>query len=139
MSKEDALKLAEEKNLDLILITIDSNPSIAKIANFDKFRYQKEKEDKEKNKSSKKQELKHIQFSARSAKHDIETQIKKVNSFLEKGNNVELILRLRGREKGNKEWAKSKMEEFLSEIGVEYKVVSPMKFGGRGINMQIRP
>jgi len=57
--------------------------------------------------------------------------------FLEKGHNVEIMMVLRGREKGNKEWAKERLANFLSMIATEYKIVAPEKFAGRGMNMQI--
>jgi len=137
MSKQEALDKASSDNLDLVLIVPDADPPVARIVSFDKFRYQQEKEEKKQVK--KQQELKHIRFSARSAPHDLATQVAKVEKFLAKGDKVEFILRLRGRERGNKDWARSRMDNFLSMIESEYKILSPPRFGGRGMMMQIGP
>lgn len=138
IKKEKAIELAKQDNKDLILITEEANPPVAKIVSYDKFRYQQEKENRRKN-NSKRQELKRIQISARAAEHDLNTQIIKLEKFLEKGNRIEIVMRLRGRERYNKDWAKVKMERFLSMIKYEYKVTLPMKFGGHGLMMQITP
>lgn len=137
MKTSDALKMAYDKGLDLVIITAQSIPPVAKIVSFDKFRYQQEKEQKKT--KQKAQELKQIRFSARSAQHDMETQAKKINQFIAKGDRVEIILRLRGREKGNKEWAQQRMNLFLTLIETEYKVVSPAKFAGMGMIIQLAP
>jgi len=139
MPKEEALKIASEKELDLILISTSADLPIARIANFDKFRYEQSKEEKKKNINSSKQQLKHIQFSARSADNDMRTQIAKLEKFLKNGSKVAITLRLRGREKGNKDWARSRMEIFLSMIEQEYKIVSPLKFAGYGMTIHISP
>jgi len=135
LSKEDALKLAIEKGLDLIEISPEADPPVAKILSFDKFRYQQKKEAKKT--QQKTAELKHIRISARSAENDLRIKAKQLDMFLEKGHNVEIMMVLRGREKGNKEWAKERLANFLSMIATEYKIVAPEKFAGRGMNMQI--
>ena len=132
-----ALKLAEEKGLDLIEIAPNGKPPVAKIISFDKFRYQKEKELKKQRAGQKVSELKHIRISARAAQNDLGIKAKKVEEFLEDGHKVEINLFLRGREKYNRNWAKQKLDEFLKIIPVEHKVITDAKFGGRGLTMQI--
>ena len=137
MSLKEAVKMAEDKNLDLVEITQNAKPPIVKIIAFDKFRYQKEKEFKKQKLSQKSGELKKIRISARAAKNDLETRAKKIEIFLNKGNKVEIILWLRGREKYNREWALIKMKEFISMLDPEYKVITEPQFKGRGLIMQI--
>ena len=137
MVTSDAIKKAIEDDLDLILTVPDADPPVAKIVDFDKYRYQQKKEEKKQKQHQ--QELKHIRFSARSAEHDMQTQVKKIEKFLAKGDRVEIILRLRGRERGNKEWAKMRLDIFLKMIETEYKVTAAPKFGGMGMLMQIAP
>ena len=137
MPLEAALKLAVEKKLDLIEIAPMVKPPVAKIISFDKFRYQKEKELKKQKGSQKVSELKTVQISARAAKNDLETQIKKIEKFLSEGDKVEISLRLMGREKYNKDWARQKLNEFITMIPIEYKIAMEPRFGGRGIVMQI--
>ncbi|MEK7548874.1 MAG: translation initiation factor IF-3 [Patescibacteria group bacterium] len=137
MSLEAALKLASDKGLDLIEIAPMVKPPVAKIISFDKFRYQKEKELKKQRGGQKISELKTVQISARAAKNDLETQAKKIEKFLNEGNKVEISLRLRGREKYNRDWARQKLNEFIAMIPVEYKIAMEPRFGGKGIVMQI--
>lgn len=137
MPLEAALKLAAEKGLDLIEIAATAKPPVAKIISFDKFRYQKEKELKKQRARQKGSELKRIQISVKAAKNDLETKAKKLNEFLQEGDKVEILLVLRGREKYNKDWARQKLNEFLSLIEVEYKITMEPKFAGKGLAMQI--
>ncbi len=137
MPLEAALKLAQEKELDLIEIASTARPPVAKIISFDKFRYQKEKELKKQKAAQKVSELKQVQISARAAKNDLETKAKKIDEFINEGNKVEIMLVLKGREKYNRDWARYKMEEFLKIITVEYKIIMEPRFVGKGMVMQI--
>ena len=137
MPLEAALKLAKEKGLDLIEIAPAAKPPVAKIIDYDKFRYQKEKELKKQKATQKIGELKQIRISVREAHHDLEVKTKKIEGFLNEGNKVEIVLVLKGREKYLKDWARQKLEEFLKMIAVEYKIAVEPKFGGKGIIIQI--
>lgn len=132
-----ALKLAQEKGLDLIEIAAVAKPPVAKIMSFDKFRYQKEKELKKQKAAQKTSELKQVQITAKSAKNDLEVRIKKIEEFVADGNKVEIVLKLFGREKANKDWARLKLNEFLNMIPFEYKLLMEPKFAGRGMVVQI--
>lgn len=137
MKKEEALVLAREKGLDLVEVSSQVSPPIAKIISYDKYRYQLEKSEKEKKKNQKVSEVRGIRITPRSAKNDLEVKMKKVVEFLEKGDKVEIQMFMRGREKANKDFARGKLEEFLKTIPVENKIISPIKFSGRGFNTQI--
>jgi translation initiation factor IF-3 len=137
MPREAALNLAESKGLDLIEITATAKPPVAKVISFDKFRYQKEKELKKQKTSQKISELKQVQLSVRAAQNDLKIKAQKVDEFLNEGHKVEIVLRLRGREKYNKDWARYKLDEFLKLITVEHKIILEARFGGQGLVMQI--
>ena len=137
MPKEAALKLAQERGLDLIEISALAKPPVARIMAFDKFRYQQEKKFKEQRKKQKGGELKQIQISVKEAQHDLGVKVKKIEEFLAEGDMVEIILVLRGREKAHKDWAREKFEEFVKLIKTEYQVVSPIRPGMRGFMMKI--
>ncbi|OGM89321.1 translation initiation factor IF-3 [Candidatus Wolfebacteria bacterium GWA1_42_9] len=137
MTKEEALKLAQEQGLDVIEIAPTANPPVAKIISFDKFRYQQKKEEKKQRAHQSKEELKQVRITPRSAKNDLKIKAKKVEEFLLEGHKVEIMIFLRGREKYNREWATGRLEEFLKMIEAEYKVTMPQRSGGKGIVMQI--
>lgn len=137
MPREAALKLAEEKGLDLIEIVPTAQPPVAKIISFDKFRYQEEKELRKQKAKQKISELKQVRISIKAARNDLKTKAHKVEEFLNQGHKVEIILRLKGREKYNRDWARYKLEEFLKLITVEYKIGLEPRFVGQGLAMQI--
>lgn len=137
LTRDEALRLAREKNLDLIEITAAANPPVVRIMSFDKFRYQKEKDEKKARAAQKSKELKGIRITVRSAENDLQTRMKKLIEFLEDGHKVEIMLVLRGREKGNKDWALKRLQEFMKTIPVPHVVTLPPKQGGRGFVAQI--
>ena len=137
MSREAALKLAEEKNLDLIEISASAKPPVARIMNFDKFRYEQTKKLKKQRVEEKPQEMKQVQIGIGTAANDLKIKVKKVEEFLSEKHPVVIVLVLRGREKANKDWARLKLGEFLKMIPLEYKILFEPRFGGRGLAVQI--
>jgi translation initiation factor IF-3 len=104
---------------------------------FDKFRYQKDKEDKKQRLAQKAKEMKTVQITPRAAINDLQVKVKKIEEFLEKGHQVEISKFLKGREKGNKEWALKKLNEFLVLIKTPFQKTMEPRFGGRGFVIQI--
>ncbi|MDE2001593.1 MAG: translation initiation factor IF-3 [Patescibacteria group bacterium] len=138
MSLPDALKLAQQKGLDLVEIAPTAKPPVAKIISYDKYRYQEEKKLKKQRASEKTMDLRQVRISGRAAQHDLEIKAKKANEFLAEGDMVEIQLAMRGREKANKDWAREKLLEFVrTMVNPDHKVISEPKFGGRGFNMKI--
>lgn len=135
----EALKLAQEKGLDLIEISPNAHPPVARIMSFDKYRYQEEKKLKKQKARQKNQELKRVRVGVKSAEHDFQIKANLVNKFLEEGHIVEIQMTMRGREKANKEWAKQKLLDFMKLIIPEYKVIMDIRMGGYGFVIQIAP
>ena len=134
MPREQALALVRPgEGLDLIEIAPTAKPPVARLMSFDKFRYQQEKAEKKARRAQKTVGVKQVQISARAAKNDLLIKLKQLEEFLGEGHRVEIVLRLRGQEKYNKERARMKMDEFLKMITQEYKIVAEPKFGGRGM------
>lgn len=136
--REEALKKAQERGLDLVLINALSSPPIAKITSFDKWRYQQEKEEKKQH-IHKGGDLKQVRITVRAAENDLRRQAQKADEFLKEGHKVEIMMALRGREKSGqmKGWVHEKLQVFLTMISEEYRVTSEPKPGGRGLLMQI--
>ncbi len=134
---KDALAAAEARGMDLILIVPGASPPVAKIVSFDKFRYERDKELKKQRQARKAPEMKQIQISMREAKNDLLTKIKKLEKFLEAGHKVEIMLTLRGREKGMNDYAKTKLQEFLIMITTPYNTTQDITRAGRGLTFQI--
>jgi len=139
LKREEALDLAKKKNLDLIEISSQANPPVAKLMSFDKFRYQKEKQEKKQRQAQKAKELKHIRISPRAALNDLLIKARQTENFLKKGHSVEINLFFKGREKSNKEWGLKKLTEFLEMISFPHHITLGPKAGGQGFIVQISP
>jgi translation initiation factor IF-3 len=140
MSRAQAIALArEEDGIDLIEIAPAAKPPVARLMSYDKFRYEEAKREKKERLSQKGGGVKQVQISARAATHDLEVKLKQLEEFLKEGHQIDINLRLRGREKGMKDWARQKLEEFLKMIPpeIEYRRLSEPRFGGYGLTMQI--
>ena len=133
----EALRLAKEKGLDLVEISPMTVPPVVKIISFDKYRYQEEKKWKKQRATQKIQEMKQVQISVREAVHDLGVKAVRVNKFLGEGNKVEVLLNLRGREKAHQDLAKQKLRDFIKTVDPEHKILSDIKWTGRGFNIQI--
>lgn len=136
-SAAKALAMAKEQGLDLIEISPNAKPPVVRVMSYDKYRYLEEKAEKKERASQKAAGMKQVQISAKSAEHDLQVKLKKLEEFLAEGHQVEINMRLRGREKGNKPWAEERLKHFLSMIQGEYKIVSAPRFGGRGMSVQV--
>ncbi|MDI6820856.1 MAG: translation initiation factor IF-3 [Patescibacteria group bacterium] len=137
LKREEALRLAKEKGLDLIEIAPTAKPPVAHIISFDKFRYQKEKEEKKQRQAQKTKELKHIRISPRAALNDLRIKANQTESFLEYGHQVEILLFVRGREKGNRDWNLKKLNGFLNMIKIPHLINLEPRFVGKGFIVHI--
>ena len=104
MNKSQAIKIAQNRGLDLIVITETSNPPVAKILDANKYLYEQKRREKElaKKQRESRVELKEIQFKPNIGDHDFDTKLKNIERFLSKGNKVKLLVRFKGRENANK-------------------------------------
>ena len=139
MSTEQALRMAYNDGLDLVMMSGNSNPPVCKIMNFGKFRFEREKREKEAKKKQQTVELKEIQLSCRIETHDFETKLKHAHKFLSSGNKVRVVLRFKGREMSHQDLGAEIMEKFrvaCEELGtVDKKPV----LDGRILSMVISP
>jgi len=139
ISKAEALHIAEERGLDLVLVSPDAKPPVAKVMDYGKHKYELEKKKKEARKNQKKIEVKEVKFSCKIAENDIAYKVKHAREFLEKGKHVKLRVFLRGREMANPEWGVEVLNRvwpMLEDIAV---LESPAKQEGRYINMYVTP
>lgn len=99
VSRERALELAEEADLDLVEVNPKANPPVAKITNFGQLKYEKEKLAHKQKMQQKKIEIKNIRLSFRISDHDLNLRLKQAEKFLMKENKIKVELILRGRER----------------------------------------
>ena len=121
MQLNDALNLAYDKNLDLVLVS-SNNPKVCKIMNYGKYKFEQSKKEKEARKKQKSFEMKEIRVTPNTDTHDFEFKAKNARKFLEDGNKLKITVRFRGREMNYK----SQGEELLNKL----------KYTGRTIKCQ---
>ena len=102
LSKEEALRLAQDRELDLVEISPNANPPVAKIVDWGKYNYQKTKQLQKTKRNSKSLEVKQMRFGLKISDHDLGIKLKKTSQFLEQGHKVKIIIFYRGRELANK-------------------------------------
>ncbi len=116
LSKEEALKKAQEQGLDLVLIAPNANPPVAKIIDFKKFLYLEEKKAKEAKKGIKKSVTKDINLGLFIAESDLLRLVNKAKEFISQGNQVRINLTLKGREIAKKQMGFDLINKFLNSI-----------------------
>lgn len=117
MKTEDALKMAQEKDLDLVEINPKSNPPVAKLIDFAEFKYQKEKQARKQKINSHTSEMKGVRLSVRISEHDMEIKAKQAIKFLDRGDKVKIELMMRGRENAKQDIARDTITRFIAKIG----------------------
>lgn len=117
LSRQEAFNIAQEKQLDLVLITNHVQPPVVKLIEFNKFLYQENKKQKEAKKGSKKSDIKDIKLSLFIGRGDLERLVKKAQEFLEKGHQVRIGLLLKGREIGKKQMGFDLINQYISAVG----------------------
>jgi len=134
---EEALRLAQERNLDLIQVTEKVEPPVCKLGDYGKYLYSLEK--KEKTTKTKAGEIKGVRISFAISPHDLETKAKMAEKFLKKGYRVRVELILKGRQKALGDFAKGKMNQFLETLGklTPFKTERDLKREPRGFTMII--
>lgn len=137
MSSNEALKIAEQRNQDLVKIAPQAVPPVCKIMDYGKYRFEQSKREKEAKKNQRIVEIKEIRLSLNIDKHDFETKLNHAKKFLTAGNKVKVSIRFRGREMAHPENGLVIMKEFADaceEIGVVEKAA---KLEGRSMQMFI--
>lgn len=136
---EKAIKIAKEKGLDLVLVAEKASPPVCRIVNFGKFLYLQKKKEREKKAKQKVGSLKNIRLTYKISPHDLEIRVKKAKEFLEKGYKIRIEMKLRGREKRLEEFAKEKVNFFISKLKekIDLKIERALKKEPRGLTMII--
>ena len=137
MSTKDALKLAAEKNLDLVKIAPQAQPPACKIMDYGKYRFEQAKREKEAKKNQKTVEVKEVRMSLNIDVHDFNTKVNQAKKFLLSGNKVKVSVRFRGREMTHTQLGNDLLERFKQAVSEEGAVEKPPKMEGRSLAMFI--
>ncbi|MFH1768986.1 MAG: translation initiation factor IF-3 [Candidatus Omnitrophota bacterium] len=115
-SKEIALRKSQEYELDLVEVAPGANPSVCRIMDFAKYKYEQEKKEREAKKHQKHSQLKEIRISPRIDPHDYVVKLKHIQEFLEKGHKVKVRLFFKGREFYHQEAGKRILDKLIADL-----------------------
>ena len=113
---EQAIEMAEEKNLDLVLVAPTVKPPVCKIMNYGKYKFEQAKKEKEARKNQKVLDIKEIRVTPNIGQHDFDFKSKNARSFLEAGNKVKFSVKFRGRELNNVKTGENMLNKFAEEL-----------------------
>lgn len=129
--------MAKEQSLDLVEVAPNISPPVARIVDFQKFRYTERKKEQLAKKHAKDVELKEIWLSPRIAQHDLEVRLKKAEEFLTKGNKVKITVKFRGREMAHPEIGRQIVDQALKYLGDNVTIERESRFEGRNLTLII--
>ncbi|HJD41924.1 MAG TPA: translation initiation factor IF-3 [Candidatus Mediterraneibacter quadrami] len=135
MSAREALKIAQEAELDLVKIAPMAKPPVCKIIDYGKYKYEQTRKEKEARKKQKTVEIKEVRLSPNIDTNDLNTKINNAKKFISKGNKVKVTLRFRGREMAHVQQSKHILDDFAETLSDIASVEKPAKMEGRAMSM----
>ena len=136
---EDALRMAQEADLDLVEVAPNSKPPVAKIMDFGKFKYEEAQKAKEARRNQANTILKEVRFRLKIDTHDYETKRKRAEGFLSAGDKVKAMILFRGREQSRPEQGVRLLQRFAEDVAEFGSVESTPTIDGRNMVMVIGP
>ena len=136
---EDALRLAQEADLDLVEVSPDSQPPVVKIMDYGKFKYEAAQKAKEARRNQANTILKEVRFRLKIDTHDYETKMKRALGFLQAGDKVKAMILFRGREQSRPEQGVRLLQRFAEDVAEFGTVESTPTIDGRNMVMVIGP
>jgi translation initiation factor IF-3 len=134
---QEALKLAKEKDLDLVEVSPNANPPVCKILDYGKYRFEQEKKLRDSKKNQKVLKLKEIRMQPKIGSGDLDTKAKHIQEFLNEGDKVKVTIRFRGRELAHTELGYDVLNEVLKRLTSAYNIDKPAAMDGRNMSMTI--
>lgn len=138
VSLSDALKQAEELGLDVVEVSPQADPPVAKLVDWGKYQYEQTKKEQRAKRNSRAQEMKQIRFGLKIGEHDLEVKRKQIRKFLEKGHKVKLTVRFRGREITHEDLGHQLLDSVVESLNDIAVVDQPPQLAGKQLNMVIR-
>ena len=138
MSRTEALKVAEEAGVDLVEISPNANPPVAKVIDWGKYQYQQMKQQKKNRQSNKQNELKQMRFGLKIGSGDLEIKLRKIREFLAEGHKVKILIFYRGREMAHKELGYTLIERIIAALEEDAVVEQKPQMAGRNLSITVR-
>ena len=138
LSRGEALRLAEEQELDLVEISPNADPPVVKIVDWGKYNYQKTKQQQANKRNTKVLDMKQMRFGLKIGDHDLAVKLRKVTDFLEAGHKVKITLVFRGRELAHKDIGFKLAERVINDFGESIAVDQQPQLNGKQLTFVIR-
>jgi len=139
MSPREALKIAEERELDLVLVSDKADPPVCRIMDYGKFKFEQEKKAKEARKKQHTVDIKEVKMRYKIEEHDYQVRINHAERFLKDGDKVKATVMFRGREIQHAHLAKELLERMAKDLEAIAEVQQAPKQEGRNMTMVIAP
>ncbi|QPC14782.1 translation initiation factor IF-3 [Lacticaseibacillus paracasei subsp. tolerans] len=138
-STRDALAIAEDANLDVVLVSPNAKPPVARIMDYGKFRFELQKKERDARKKQKTVTIKEIRLSPTIGEADFNTRLKNATKFLEKGDKVKVSVRFRGRAITHKDLGRKVLEQMADAVKKIAAVETHPKMDGRSMFLMLAP
>jgi translation initiation factor IF-3 len=135
----EALRLALERNLDLVEVAPNAVPPVCRLLDFGKFQYERQKKEREARRAQKIIEVKEIRLKPRTGEHDMDTKVRQTLNFLEEGSKVKVSVRFRGREITHPEIAREQLALFADKVGDAAVIEVQPNLEGQNLFMLMSP
>ncbi len=139
VSLQEALKIADEKGLDLVEVSPNQDPPVCKIIDYGKWKFEQTKKKKEQQKKQHVIEIKELNFSPLIGEHDYQIKLRKAKEFIEEGNKVKIILKFKGRQIEHPEIGIELLNRFIADTSEFSKLEVAPKKEGRIMTLIIAP
>mgnify|MGYP001167738063 FL=1 len=140
METKEALRVAEEADLDLVEVSPDARPPVCKIMDFGKYKYEQSKRIKESRKKQHVTQLKEIRFKTPKIRdHDLQYRAEQARGFLKQGNKVKVVVRYRGREMAHIELGQQKLDLMAALLEDAGTIEQRPRVEGRSMSMVLMP
>ena len=139
MSGEEALRIAEERDMDLVLISPQAKPPVCRIMDYGKFRFEQTKKEKEARKNQHTIEVKEIRMSPGIGDNDFNTKLKNGQKFLAEGNRLKVTVRFRGREMAHTNIGEQLLTNFAAQCSDLATMDKNPKLEGRNMSIFLSP
>lgn len=138
LSRKEALLEAEKAGLDLVEISPNASPPVAKIVDWGKFQYQKMKELQRNKKNAKTTDIKQMRLGLKIGQHDLEIKLRKIREFLSDGDKVKIMIVFRGREMAHQEIGHELMKRIMELLAEDAIVEGSPSMAGRNLSVTVR-
>ncbi len=138
LSRKEALLEAEKAGLDLVEISPNASPPVAKIVDWGKFQYQKMKELQRNKKNAKTTDIKQMRLGLKIGQHDLDIKLRKIREFLSDGDKVKIMIVFRGREMAHQEIGHELMKRIMELLVEDAIVEGTPTMAGRNLSVTVR-